>query len=396
MRIAIFTETFIHKNTAAANQAAVLQKGLQQLGHKVLIVTGSTKATEIILDKGMLCCPASKSNNFYRQSANKIYAHMLDYYIGAFKPDVLHILTMSEIGMAGLRFGQKNHVPIISTVHEFHNAQQLDGEQSLQQIFSSIMQPLAQRHAQKILSHSQIVTYSSRQLVSHIKEYAPKAKIIRIPYCVNDVKFRMYGISEQACWEMKERLRLKPDDTGVIFAGQLYKNNNVDQLLYYWKKCVKSTDTLRLIIAGDGPQMNYLKNLALEYGIMSQVTFTGELSQEELNTCFAVCDVFVSATGSMTMKASPLEAIACGVPVIIPKKSANADIVIEGQNGFTYENPIDMYRLMRNFTNMSSRQRAYLRTLVSKTAERLTPASQAETILKLYLSLKRNSNIVQK
>ena len=30
MRIAIFTETFIHKNTAAANQAAVLQKGLQQ------------------------------------------------------------------------------------------------------------------------------------------------------------------------------------------------------------------------------------------------------------------------------------------------------------------------------------------------------------------------------
>ena len=94
MRIAIFTETFIHKNTAAANQAAVLQKGLQQLGHKVLIVTGSTKATEIILDKGMLCCPASKSNNFYRQSANKIYAHMLDYYIGAFKPDVLHILTI--------------------------------------------------------------------------------------------------------------------------------------------------------------------------------------------------------------------------------------------------------------------------------------------------------------
>lgn len=80
MRIAIFTETFIHKNTAAANQAAVLQKGLQQLGHKVLIVTGSTKATEIILDKGMLCCPASKSNNFYRQSANKIictYAGLL-------------------------------------------------------------------------------------------------------------------------------------------------------------------------------------------------------------------------------------------------------------------------------------------------------------------------------
>ncbi len=57
MRIAIFTETLlVRKNTAAANQAAVLQKGLQQLGHKVLIVTGSTKATEIILDKGMLCC----------------------------------------------------------------------------------------------------------------------------------------------------------------------------------------------------------------------------------------------------------------------------------------------------------------------------------------------------
>ncbi|MFR1215024.1 MAG: hypothetical protein ACLSCV_10235 [Acutalibacteraceae bacterium] len=54
MRIVIFTETFIHKNTAAANQAAVLQKGLQQLGHKVLIVTGSTKATEITLARHVM------------------------------------------------------------------------------------------------------------------------------------------------------------------------------------------------------------------------------------------------------------------------------------------------------------------------------------------------------
>ncbi len=387
LRIAIFTETYINKNTAAANQAAVLKKGLRQLGHEVLIVTGYTKATEITLARGILCCPAGKSNNFYRQSANKIYARMLDYYIDAFQPDVLHILTMSEIGMAGLRYGQKNQTPIISTVHEFHNAHLLEGEQSLQQLFSLVVQPLAQRHAQKILSHSQIVTYSSRQLISYIKEYAPNAEIIRIPYCVNDVKFRAFSASEQACWEMRDRLRLKPHDTGVIFAGQLYKNNNVDQLLYYWKKCVKPTDALRLIIAGDGPQMKYLKNLALDYGITPQVTFTGELSQEELNTCFAVCDVFVSATGSMTMKASPLEAIACGVPVILPEKSANADIVIEGQNGFTYEDPRDMYRLMRNFINISNRQRSYLRTLVSRTAERLTPASQAKTMLELYRSL---------
>ena len=55
------------------------------------------------------------------------------------------VLTMSEIGMAGLRFGKKNQVPIISTVHEFHNAQQLDGEQSLQQIFSLIM-PVSYTH----------------------------------------------------------------------------------------------------------------------------------------------------------------------------------------------------------------------------------------------------------
>lgn len=34
MRIAIFTETFIHKNTAAANQAAVLQKACNSLDIK--------------------------------------------------------------------------------------------------------------------------------------------------------------------------------------------------------------------------------------------------------------------------------------------------------------------------------------------------------------------------
>ncbi len=89
----------------------------------------------------------------------------------------------------------------------------------MQQIFSDYA-AIGSTSCSKILSHSQIVTYSSRQLVSHIKEYAPKAKIIRIPYCVNDVKFRTYGISEQACWEMKERLRLNPM-IQVSFAGQL-------------------------------------------------------------------------------------------------------------------------------------------------------------------------------
>lgn len=57
MRIAIFTETFIHKNTAAANQAAVLQKGLQQLGHKVLIVTGSTKSNRNYIGQGYAMLP---------------------------------------------------------------------------------------------------------------------------------------------------------------------------------------------------------------------------------------------------------------------------------------------------------------------------------------------------
>ncbi len=390
MKIAIFTETYINKNTAAANQAAVLLEGLKQLGHKVLIVTGYKKATEITLARGVLCCPANKSNNFYRQSANKFHVRMLNYYIAAFKPDVIHILTMSEIGMAGLRFARKNNLPLITTVHEFHNAQHLEEEQSLHQIISLFTQPLAEHQAHKILSSSQMITYSSRQLISHIKKYAPNAEIIRIPYCINDIKFRINSISEQTRWKMRDRLRLSTENTGVIFAGQLYKNNHVDQLLYYWKKCVKPTVPLRLIIAGDGPQMKYLKNLALEYGICQQVTFTGELSQRELNACFAVCDVFVSAASSMTMKASPLEAIACGVPVILPKESANADIVIEGKNGFTYDDPKDMYELMRSFTDLNSRQKTAVRNLVCKTAQRLTAVNQAKSMLDLYTAIKKN------
>lgn len=315
---------------------------------------------------------------------------MLNYYIAAFKPDVIHILTMSEIGMAGLRFARKNNLPLITTVHEFHNAQHLEEEQSLHQIISLFTQPLAEHQAHKILSSSQMITYSSRQLISHIKKYAPNAEIIRIPYCINDIKFRIDSISEQTRWRMRDRLRLSTENTGVIFAGQLYKNNHVDQLLYYWKKCVKPTVPLRLIIAGDGPQMKYLKNLALEYGICQQVTFTGELSQRELNACFAVCDVFVSAASSMTMKASPLEAIACGVPVILPKESANADIVIEGKNGFTYDDPKDMYELMRSFTDLNSRQKTAVRNLVCKTAQRLTAVNQAKSMLDLYTAIKKN------
>lgn len=57
MRIAIFTETFIHKNTAAANQAAVLQKGLQQLGHKVFNCNRVYKSNRNYIGQGYAMLP---------------------------------------------------------------------------------------------------------------------------------------------------------------------------------------------------------------------------------------------------------------------------------------------------------------------------------------------------
>ena len=74
----------------------------------------------------------------------------------------------------------------------------------------------------------------------------------------------------------------------------------------------------RLLVAGEGPDRSKLERLAADRGIADSVEFKGWLSHDQLPSFLNGLDVFcaLSRLDSESFGVAPLEASACGVPVI--------------------------------------------------------------------------------
>jgi len=183
---------------------------------------------------------------------------------------------------------------------------------------------------------------------------------------------------------MKKRFGIPENSTCYVFAGRLLDDSGLDELLELWNASVSAADNLHLIISGIGPYAAAFSEKVKTLSLSSQVTFLGELSQQELNDCFACCRAFVSGSHSSAIKASPLEAQAAGLPVILHRECANAELVRNDINGFTYDSPAKFGELLHKMANLDYDGELLLRKLVRKSAVNLSDNNLAAIMVQTY------------
>ena len=71
-----------------------------------------------------------------------------------------------------------------------------------------------------------------------------------------------------------------------------------------------------LIVAGSGPELKMLQNLALSEGIDSKVKFTGKVDNERMVELYQSADITLNPSLADNMPNSILESLASGVPVV--------------------------------------------------------------------------------
>jgi glycosyltransferase involved in cell wall biosynthesis len=91
---------------------------------------------------------------------------------------------------------------------------------------------------------------------------------------------------------------------------------------------------VKLLVVGDGPLLEHHKSLARSLGIENQVKFLGNVANHLLPEILNSGDVYVSTSFSDGSSASLMEAMACGLPVVVTRIPANEEWVIHGENGF--------------------------------------------------------------
>jgi phosphatidylinositol alpha-1,6-mannosyltransferase len=110
------------------------------------------------------------------------------------------------------------------------------------------------------------------------------------------------------------------------------------------------------IVAGSGDFVEELRALAERKGIGDRVAFTGSIHERDLAAIYHCCDVFclISDRGEGRgegIPLTPLEAAACGKPILVGNHDGSQEAVLEGQNGHVFD-PFDIPAITDRITEL--------------------------------------------
>ena len=122
-------------------------------------------------------------------------------------------------------------------------------------------------------------------------------------------------------------------------AGRLIEKKGLPVTLRAFAIFLRQHPDAKLTIAGEGPLLDELQDLARELGIKERISFTGFISQEELRDIYYRSHIFLhpSQTGhdgnQEGIPNSMLEAMATGLPVFATEHGGIPEAIKNGVTG---------------------------------------------------------------
>jgi N-acetyl-alpha-D-glucosaminyl L-malate synthase BshA len=182
------------------------------------------------------------------------------------------------------------------------------------------------------------------------------------------------------------RKRLAPNNERlIVHVSNFRKVKNLPVVLKVFNE-VKKEQPARLILVGDGPEIEATERLAAELGIEKDVVFLGD--QEYIAEILPVGDVFLLPSEHESFGLAALEAMSCGVPVVGSRVGGLHEVIIEGETGFLCD-PHDVQCMTRLVLSLLKNE-SYRRKMGGKARTRAIEEFGRDRIVSRYLEVYRN------
>lgn len=141
----------------------------------------------------------------------------------------------------------------------------------------------------------------------------------------------------------KERLRnqlnIRPEDIIIISTARLSKIKRVDRILKAFDLLSKDFTNLRLMIAGQGPLENDLRQLAASLHCRDRITFLGHL--KDTSDYLKASDIFVLSSDNEGLSLALLEAMAAGLICISTNCAGSNEAIINENLGLIVDKSVE-------------------------------------------------------
>jgi glycosyltransferase involved in cell wall biosynthesis len=175
----------------------------------------------------------------------------------------------------------------------------------------------------------------------------------------------------------------EPRDNSPLVIGtvaMLRPEKNLD-LLFNAAACLRNKGfDLKLLIVGNGPEKGRLQTIAATLGLSSVTEFIP--TQWDVAPWLARMDIFVLPSRTEAFPNAVMEAMACGIPVIVSRVGGNPELVTENKTGLMFRSndaaglAAKLEALLRNHAlrislSQAARQTIETRFSIEQSAQRM-------------------------
>lgn len=383
MKIALFTETYLPYINGVVTHVKALRDGLEKKGHTVIVVTACPSTRHHYIEDGILYCPAKLFKKIYNYGLASPLSHKRLKLLREFEPDVIHIHNEFGVGLSGTLIANRLHIPLVYTLHTMY-------DEYLYYIAPPRLVPMlkkiSHRYLKYLAKHASALTGPSQKVQEFFDSCGAKKSISVVPNPVELDVFNPLNLDKEKIATIRQKYNIADDEILISFCGRLGKEKSVDNLLNYWKNQVKKEDKLRLMILGEGPCLEELKQQAKQLNIDDMVIFVGRVEHNDLPNYYGACQLYITASLSDTNSISMKEAMATGLPVIHIFDPLNAGQVVDGVNGYIYKDDKEMYQILSDYKNKSDEEKQDLTNSVINSVKIYGCEALAEYLQEVYLN----------
>ncbi len=113
----------------------------------------------------------------------------------------------------------------------------------------------------------------------------------------------------------------------IVTSARLIPRKGIDLFMNACREIHNQGIPFHGHIIGDGPEQENLKAMATQFDIHMKVTFHGRMEREALARFLPQCDLFVLPSYAEGMSNAALEAMACGLPLILTDTGGSRELI---------------------------------------------------------------------
>ena len=346
MRIGIFTDSYTPYISGLVTSEVMLKDALEKQGHTVYVVTANLKDFHYEYnEKERIIRVPGIPVGIYDARLTGIYPLQAIQTIRSWDLDVIHSQTEFGIGTFARIIAKQFNIPIVHTYHTmYEDYVHYITKGHFMGPSKKLVQHLTKFYCDKTITELIVPTKKAYDLFKD--KYKVDRNVHIIPTGIEVERFYKEKFNKSKILKLKKDLGISYHDKVLLFVGRLGKEKSVDLLIDCHEKIIKNHKNVKLLIVGDGPEMDDFIHQVKELNIEKNVIFAGKVAWEDVPLYYQLSDIFVTASVTETQGLTVIEAMAASMPVVCIDDDSFKIAVVDGLNGYFFKDKKEYIKII--------------------------------------------------